>query len=185
MSSPSINNSNRPVDVLILAAGLGTRMKSNIAKVLHELDGKPLIAHVCRTAAKLNPRGIFVVVGHQAEQVESAVESVLGKGQVAFVRQVEQHGTGDAVRTAKDALAAAGSTVLILSGDVPLIKPATLDNLLAAHAGESAACTILTVRMENPTGYGRIVRNGANGFQKIVEQRDATEEERQIREINS
>jgi bifunctional UDP-N-acetylglucosamine pyrophosphorylase/glucosamine-1-phosphate N-acetyltransferase len=185
MSSPSINNPNRPVDVLILAAGLGTRMKSDIAKVLHELDGKPLIAHVCRTAAKLSPRQVYVVVGHQAEQVQSAVETALGTDQVGFLRQVEQRGTGDAVRAAKDALAAAGSTVLILSGDVPLIKPETLDNLLAAHAAAGAACTILTVRMENPTGYGRIVRNDANGFQKIVEQKDATEDERQIREINS
>src|SRR5213078_2997372 len=156
MSSSSTNTPNRPVDVLILAAGLGTRMKSNIAKVLHPLDGKPLIAHVCRAANKLNPRQIYVVVGHQAEQVQSAAEAAAGAHEVAFVRQVEQRGTGDAVRAAKDALAAAGSTVLILSGDVPLIKPETLNDLLSAHYANSAACTILTVRMENPTGYGRI-----------------------------
>ena len=185
MSSPSTNTPNRPVDFLILAAGLGTRMKSNIAKVLHALDGKPLIAHVCRTATKLDPRQIYVVVGHQAEEVRTAAETAVDNHKVAFVRQAQQRGTGDAVRAAKDALAAAGSTVLILSGDVPLIKPETLKDLLSAYYAANAACTILTVRMENPTGYGRIVRDDANGFQKIVEQKDATDEERQIREINS
>jgi bifunctional UDP-N-acetylglucosamine pyrophosphorylase/glucosamine-1-phosphate N-acetyltransferase len=185
MSSPSTNNPNGPVDVLILAAGLGTRMRSNLAKVLHGLDGRPLIAHVCRAAARLNPRRIYVVVGHQAEQVQTAVEKDLGEGQASFVRQVEQRGTGDAVRAAKDELANSGATMLVLSGDVPLIKTETLNGLLAAHASESAACTILTVRMENPTGYGRVLRDDANSFQKIVEQKDATEDERQIREINS
>lgn len=160
-------------------------MKSNVAKVLHELDGKPLVAHVCRTAARLNPRRIYVVVGHQAEQVQTAVAAVLEDGNTTFVRQVEQRGTGDAVRAAKDALSAAGSTLLILSGDVPLIKLETLNKLIAVHSSENAAGTILTVRMENPTGYGRVVRDDTGGFQKIVEQRDATEEQRQIREINS
>lgn len=159
-------------------------MKSQLAKVLHELDGKPLIAHVCRTAAKLDPRQLYVVVGHQADQVRSAVEADVGN-KVEFVRQVEQRGTGDAVRAAKDSLSAAASTLLILSGDVPLIKSETLEKLIAAHSSDAAACTILMVRMENPTGYGRVVRDETGGFQKIVEQRDATEEERQIREINS
>src|ERR1044072_1626228 len=184
MSSPSTNNPNSPVDVLILAAGLGTRMKSNIAKVLHQLDGRPLIAHVCLTAARLNPRRIFTVVGHQAEQVQAAVEKAMGEGKVGFVRQVEQRGTGDAVAAASSELAT-GSTVLILSGAVPLIKADTLKSLLAAHAEQGAACTILTLRMENPTGYGRVVRDNAGSFQKIVEQKDATEDERQIREVNS
>src|SRR6185436_12987698 len=124
MSSPSTNNLTSAVDVLILAAGLGTRMKSDVAKVLHKLDGKPLIAHVCRSAAKLAPRRIYVVVGHQAEQVQSSVDGALD-AQATFVQQVEQRGTGDAVLAAKDALAAAESTVLILSGDVPLIKTET------------------------------------------------------------
>jgi len=184
MSSPSTNNLTSAVDVLILAAGLGTRMKSGVAKVLHKLDGKPLIAHVCRAAAKLAPRRIYVVVGHQAEQVQSSVDEALDD-KATFVQQVEQRGTGDAVLAAKDALAAADSTVLILSGDVPLIKTETLHQLLATHESEKMAGTILTVRMENPTGYGRVVRDDAGGFVKIVEQRDATEEERQIREINS
>jgi bifunctional UDP-N-acetylglucosamine pyrophosphorylase/glucosamine-1-phosphate N-acetyltransferase len=175
----------KPVNVLILAAGLGTRMKSNIAKVLHKLDGRPLIAHVVRTAASLRPQKIYVVIGHQADQVQMAVETELGKESAGFVQQVEQRGTGDAVLAASGYLAASNSTILILSGDVPLVRTATLKNLLAAHESENGACTILTMRMENPTGYGRIVRDDNNSFCKIVEQKDATEEERQIREINS
>jgi len=160
-------------------------MKSGLAKVLHKLDGRPLIAHVCRTAAKLGPRKIYVVVGHQAEQVRDAVEAELGKTGAEFVPQIEQRGTGDAVMAAKSALADAGSTILVLSGDVPLVRPETLDNLLTSHEKDGAAGTILTVRMENPTGYGRIVRDDKSTFHKIVEQKDASEDERQIREVNS
>src|ERR1044072_3987413 len=94
-----------PLDVLILAAGLGTRMKSNVAKVLHKLDGRPLIAHVCQAATSLAPRKIYVVVGHQAEDVQTAVEQQLGKGASTFVVQSEQRGTGDAVMAAKSVLA--------------------------------------------------------------------------------
>ena len=185
MSSPSTNSQGKPIDILILAAGLGTRMKSNLAKVLHQLDGRPLIAHVARTAAALQPRKLFVVIGHQAEQVRAAVEHELGTGVAGFVRQTEQRGTGDAVLAAQESLADAESTVMVLSGDVPLIRTETLSRLLAAHTAENAACTILTVKMENPSGYGRIVRDQANGFAKIVEQRDCSEDERQMREINS
>jgi len=160
-------------------------MKSNVAKVLHKLDRRPLIGHVVRTAATLQPRKIYVVVGHQAEQVQAAVEAESGNDRLEFLKQIEQRGTGDAVLTAKDALGTAHSTVLLLSGDVPLVRAETLTRLLETHKNDKAACTILTVRMENPTGYGRVIRDGENGFRKIVEQRDATEEERQIREINS
>ena len=160
-------------------------MKSNLAKVLHKLDGRALIAHVVRTASTLQPRKIYVVVGHQAEQVQAAVTGDAGAEGLEFLRQVQQRGTGDAVLTAKGALAKARSTVLILSGDVPLVRAETLKRLLDTHRNENAACTILTFRLENPSGYGRIVRDANNGFSKIVEQRDATEDERQIREINS
>src|SRR6266576_2734833 len=95
--TPGTTDKRTPLDILSLAAGFGTRMQSGIAKVLHKLDGRPLIAHVCRTAAKLEPRKIYVVVGHQAEQVEAAVEEVLGKDGAAFVIQEKQRGTGDAV----------------------------------------------------------------------------------------
>src|SRR4051812_15569920 len=104
MPTTSVHNQTTALDVLVLAAGLGTRMKSNIAKVLHRLDGRPLIAHVCRTAADLQPRSQVVVVGHQAEQVQAAVETELGVDHAAFVKQMEQRGTGDAVAAARDLL---------------------------------------------------------------------------------
>jgi len=173
------------LDILILAAGLGTRMKSSLAKVLHKLGGQPLIAHVCRTAALLNPRNTYVVVGYQAADVKAAVEKEAGNDRVAFVTQAEQRGTGDAVMSARGELSRAKSTVLILSGDVPLVRTETLRALVEQHLAENAACTILTVRLENPSGYGRIVRDEAGRFLKIVEQKDASVEERQIREINA
>ena len=180
MPSQPVNvRTTTPLDVIILAAGLGTRMKSGLVKVLHKLDGRPLIAHVCRTAAKLQPRKIYVVVGHQAEQVEAAVEEELGKDGAAFVIQEKQRGTGDAVLAAGSALKNAASTVLILSGDVPLVRAETLNRLIETHAHSNSACTILTVRMENPMGYGRVVRDDANIFRKIVEQKDANDDERQ------
>jgi bifunctional UDP-N-acetylglucosamine pyrophosphorylase/glucosamine-1-phosphate N-acetyltransferase len=173
------------LDILILAAGLGTRMKSRVAKVLHELQGRALVAHVCRTAALLEPRRTYVVVGHQAEGVRAAVEQELGREHASFVDQTEQRGTGDAVMAARNVLAGANSTVLILSGDVPLVRAETLRVLIAKHLDEKASCTLLSVRLENPTGYGRVVRDEAGKFLKIVEQKDATEDERQIREINA
>lgn len=185
MATESKTTAQSAFDVLVLAAGLGTRMKSNLAKVLHKLDGRPLIAHVCRTAASLNPQNIYVVVGHQADDVRTIVEKDLGQYVVSFVNQAKQRGTGDAVAAARDALANSNSTVLILSGDVPLVRGETLKKLLDTHQTSNAACTILTIRLENPTGYGRIVRDEKNGIQKIVEQRDASEDERQIREVNS
>jgi bifunctional UDP-N-acetylglucosamine pyrophosphorylase/glucosamine-1-phosphate N-acetyltransferase len=177
--------SDRRLDILVLAAGLGTRMKSNKAKVLHQLGGRPLIAHVCRAAQSLDPTKIHVIVGHQADKVQAAVIQELNSDQVAFVTQARQLGTGDAVLSAQPTLQAAGSTVLILSGDVPLIRIDTLRSLLQHHQQTKSAGTILSVRMENPTGYGRIVRDEQGRFLKIVEQKDATPEEKQIREINS
>jgi bifunctional UDP-N-acetylglucosamine pyrophosphorylase/glucosamine-1-phosphate N-acetyltransferase len=176
------------LDVLILAAGLGTRMRSRTAKVLHELGGRPLIAHVARAAAALTSRPIHVVVGHQAEQVAAAVREELGDHGAVFITQAEQRGTGDAVMVARSALADADSTLLILSGDVPLVRAETLGAFIQqhrAHRGKGAACTMLTVRLEDPTGYGRIVRDDEGRFLKIVEQKDATPEERQLKEINA
>jgi bifunctional UDP-N-acetylglucosamine pyrophosphorylase / glucosamine-1-phosphate N-acetyltransferase len=174
----------RPLNVLVMAAGLGTRMKSNRAKVLHELGGRPLIAHVVRTAAVLEPQRIYVVVGHQAEEVEKAALAEVGE-LVSPVMQAQQRGTGDAVESARAQLENSDSLLLVLSGDVPLIKAETLHKLIEHHRASGAACTILAVRLENPTGYGRIVRDEQGRFQRIVEQKDATEEERQVREINS
>lgn len=183
---PRLNSQpRRELDILILAAGLGKRMKSQKAKVLHHLGGRPLIAHVCRTAQSLNPRKIYVVVGHQGEKVAAAVREELDEGGAAVIHQPQQSGTGDAVRCARQALQNAESTLLILSGDVPLVREETLRSFAEQHRSLGCAGTILSVRMENPTGYGRIVRDEAGAFRKIVEQKDATTEEREIREINS
>jgi bifunctional UDP-N-acetylglucosamine pyrophosphorylase/glucosamine-1-phosphate N-acetyltransferase len=178
-----------PLDILILAAGLGTRMRSSTAKVLHKLGGRPLISHVCRTASALvkGERPVYVVVGHQAEEVKAAVRAELGEGGAVFVTQTEQRGTGDAVFAARDALAAADSTLLVLSGDVPLVRAETLGSLVhqhRTHRGRGAACTLMAVRLEDPTGYGRVVRDEEGRFERIVEQKDASPEERQVSEIN-
>jgi bifunctional UDP-N-acetylglucosamine pyrophosphorylase/glucosamine-1-phosphate N-acetyltransferase len=169
-----------------MAAGLGTRMKSNCAKVLHKLDGRPLISHVCRAALALEPRAVYVVVGHQAKDVQTAVENEFPSqsGRVGFVHQREQRGTGDAVMAAATVLQGKNGTVMVLSGDVPLVKPATIAKLIEAHDRQNAACTLMTVRLENPTGYGRVLKTDAGEFIKIVEQKDASDEERQVREIN-
>src|SRR5215207_9702539 len=179
-----------PLDILILAAGLGTRMRSSTAKVLHKLGGRPLIAHVCRAAAALlkEARPIYVVVGHQAEEVKAAVREELGADGAVFITQAEQRGTGDAVMSAREALGDADSTLLVLSGDVPLVRAETLGSLVhqhRTHRGRGAACTLMAVRLEDPTGYGRVIRDEEGRFQKIVEQKDATPEERQVGEINA
>ena len=178
------NKNTKPLNVLIMAAGLGTRMKSNRAKVLHELGGSPLIAHVTRTAQALGPQRIIVVIGHQAEEVERAVLAEVGE-LASFVVQAKQRGTGDAVESARGVLEKSDSLVLVLSGDVPMIKLETLEKFIEHHNNSGAACTVLSVRLENPTGYGRVIRDENDAFQKIVEQRDANEEERQVKEINS
>lgn len=178
----------KPLDVLILAAGLGTRMRSNLAKVLHKIDGRPMINHVCRTAAALAPQKIYVVIGHQGEDVKTTVVSELGEENAAFAWQTEQLGTGHAVNSAREFLQNVDSTLLVLSGDVPMIRAETLAALVQAHRthrGRGAACTILTVKLDDPTGYGRIVRNEDGLFDRIVEQKDATDDERKVKEINA
>ncbi len=167
-----------------MAAGLGTRMKSQRAKVLHELGGSPLIAHVVRAAQALEPRSIIVIVGHQAEEVQQAVVAEAAE-LASFVVQEKQRGTGDAVESARSLLENSESLVLVLSGDVPMMRAETLKNFIEHHNNSGATCSILSVRLENPTGYGRIIRDENDTFRKIVEQRDATDEERGVREINS
>jgi bifunctional UDP-N-acetylglucosamine pyrophosphorylase/glucosamine-1-phosphate N-acetyltransferase len=179
-----LSNEAKPLNVLIMAAGLGTRMKSKRAKVLHELGGLPLITHVVRAAKALEPRAILVVIGHQAEEVERAVLAEVGQ-LASFVVQAKQRGTGDAVESTRNLLESSDSLVLVLSGDVPLIRVETLQKFIEHHRNAGGDCSILSVKLENPTGYGRIVRDEHEAFQKIVEQRDATVEQRQVREINA
>jgi len=175
----------KPLNIVILAAGLGTRMRSDRAKVLHRLDGRPLIDHVCETAVLLSPERIYFVVGHQAEEVKQSVANEFDLVNFEFVRQGKQLGTGDAVNAAKPFLENTDSTVLVLSGDVPLIRESTLRSIIERHKEDKAACTVLTVKLANPFGYGRIVRDHERQFSKIVEQKDASEPEKLIAEINS
>jgi len=171
-------------DVVIMAAGKGTRMKSTLPKVLHRLGGRALAMHVIHTAARVGARKVVVVTGHGAEVVESALGAgAQGVVPLQFVRQTPQLGTGHAMQQAAPVLPDDG-TVLVLSGDVPLIGADTLQALLAASAGERLA--LLTIVFDDPTGYGRIVRGEAGGaVRAIVEQKDATDAERAIREIYS
>jgi bifunctional UDP-N-acetylglucosamine pyrophosphorylase/glucosamine-1-phosphate N-acetyltransferase len=175
--------SNAKLAVVIMAAGKGTRLKSRRPKVLHEVGGKPLLAHVIAAANQVvAPADIYVIIGHQAEQVRSAVEA----SGVQFVEQTQQLGTGHAIQCAADAIAGYDH-VLVLSGDVPLIRPETIERLWQFHQAEHAAMTILTAAPDDPTGYGRIVRTvaGSSEVQAIVEQKALTPKQQTIREINS
>jgi len=164
-----------------MAAGKGTRMKSSLPKVLHRLAGRALVSHVVDTALRIQARKVVVVTGHGANEVETALAGAFAAAPLEFARQVPQLGTGHAVQQAQSHLDDDGITV-VLSGDVPLIGTDTLQGLIAASAGRRLA--LLTIDFEDPTGYGRILRDG-EGVQAIVEQKDATPEQRQIREVYS
>ncbi|MGE8374520.1 MAG: bifunctional UDP-N-acetylglucosamine diphosphorylase/glucosamine-1-phosphate N-acetyltransferase GlmU, partial [Diaphorobacter nitroreducens] len=173
------------LDIIIMAAGKGTRMKSRIPKVLQRLAGRPLLHHVLGQAASLQARRVVVVTGHGATEVEAACAGLAGHEgtfDLKFVRQEPQLGTGHAVQQATPALAGDG-TVVVLSGDVPLTQAATLRALVEAGAGERLA--LLTVRLPDPTGYGRIVRGEGGTVQRIVEHKDANDAERAIDEVYS
>jgi len=167
--------------LVILAAGKGTRMKSAEPKVLHRAGGFSLIEHVLRAASSLNAGTTVVVVGHMAERVQEALPKQLG---LRFALQQPQLGTGHALLQAESHLAGASGTVVLLSGDVPLLRPATLEALVATHERSGAAATVLTARVEGPQEYGRIVRQDGR-ITAIVEHKDATPAEREIDEINS
>jgi bifunctional UDP-N-acetylglucosamine pyrophosphorylase/glucosamine-1-phosphate N-acetyltransferase len=169
--------------ILIMAAGKGTRLKSKRAKVLHEIGGRPLLRHVIAAASQVvAPHDIFVIVGHQAEAVQSAVEDT----HVRFIVQDEQRGTGHAIQCAERETREYDQ-IIVLSGDVPLLKPETIVTLRDFHLHEKAAMTILTATPENPHGYGRIVRKSQKSAEvrTIVEQKALTPEQESIREINS
>ena len=167
------------VTAVILAAGKGTRMGSDKAKVLHELAGRPLVAHVLDTCARLGVGQSVAVVGWQREAVEAVVKPLGAE----CVLQDKQLGTGHAVLCAEPAVH--GDTVIVLCGDCPMTPPALLDQLLAKHAAGKAACTGVAARMADPTGYGRMVTDANGRLLRIVEHKDATPEQRAITLVNS
>ncbi|WP_342616300.1 bifunctional UDP-N-acetylglucosamine diphosphorylase/glucosamine-1-phosphate N-acetyltransferase GlmU [Rhodoferax sp. GW822-FHT02A01] len=184
MSSQSpLSSMGTPIDVVIMAAGKGTRMKSSLPKVLHTLGGRSLLQHVLDTAASLQARKAVVITGHGAPEVEAACKANTGVGfTLEFARQEPQLGTGHAVQQAVPHLEDDGM-VLVLSGDVPLTQADTLFHLIAAGAGRNLA--LLTLEMPDPTGYGRIVRDTTGSVKAIVEHKDASPEQRAVHEVYS
>lgn len=171
MSSPT---------AIILAAGKSTRMKSRLPKPMHEVCGRPMLEHVLRACYEAGVAKVIVVVGHGKDVVLSHFAH---DKRITWVEQTEQLGTGHAAMMCRDHLTGAGGEVFILAGDGPLIRAQVLKTLLTAHRDEHAAASMATALLDDPTGYGRIVRDAAGGFVEIVEQNDATAEQKLIREV--
>jgi bifunctional UDP-N-acetylglucosamine pyrophosphorylase/glucosamine-1-phosphate N-acetyltransferase len=169
------------VSCVVLAAGKGTRMKSDKAKVLHEVFFAPMLHHVLKAVNSPRIDRTIAIVGHQKEHVAETLKNF----QVSLVVQEEQLGTGHAVLCARDQLADSAGTVLILCGDTPLIRAETIENMLARHRETNATLTVMTTRLTNPTNYGRIVCDDQGNVLQIVEEKDATPEQRKIDEINA
>lgn len=170
-----------PLSIVILAAGKGTRMKSDKAKVLHEVFYAPMVHHVLKAVLPLQPTQTVVIVGHQ----QAAVAEALASFDVSFVVQEEQLGTGHAVLVAENAISENAESVMILCGDTPLVQAATLQEMYSSHLRRRAALTLMTTILDNPTNYGRILCDASNKVQGIVEQKDATPEQLAIKEINA
>ncbi len=174
-------SADRRLEALILAAGQGTRMHSDLPKVLHPVAGRPMLDWVIDAALGAGAERAVVVVGEQAERVREAA----ARPRCTFVEQTERLGTGHAVWVTRPLYEDAAPTdLLVLCGDGPLIRPATLSRLVDAHRDAGCDATLATAWLDDPTGYGRIKRDASGRFERIVEDRDATEEERAIREIN-
>ncbi|UZJ41075.1 sugar phosphate nucleotidyltransferase [Prosthecochloris sp. SCSIO W1101] len=168
--------------IIIMAAGKGTRMKSDLAKVLHRVNGRPVIEYVLEKSTALVPDKIVLIVGHQADKVKEATANF----PVEWALQEPQLGTGHAVIQAEEHLHSFPGDILILSGDAPLVSISTLKDFIDNHRTENAAATVLTAHLENPSGYGRIIRHkDSNTVSRIVEHKDATPEELLVKEINS
>ena len=178
---PSGTQTTQPAAVIVLAAGAGTRMKSTKPKVLHEVLGLTLLEHVLHAASALNPEQTLVIIGHGGDQVQEQLAKTYPV--VVTAVQNKQHGTGHAAKIALDALGELSGPVLVLAGDTPLLMTSDLQLTLDALVGKSAA--VLTSHLADATGYGRIVRNSDESFEKIVEHRDASETELLITEVNS
>ena len=172
---------NKPLSTIILAAGKGSRMNSDLPKVLHEVGGKPMVIHVIQTAKTLGSKKIITVLGYKHEMVQKIIENEC----IEHALQLEQLGTAHAVLQCQNLFFNFHGNVLILYGDVPMTKVETLLNLISMHEKENALCTILSTDLPDPTGYGRIIRDTNNSLSKIVEEKDANDDEKKIKEINS
>lgn len=177
----SDRKSNQRIAAVILAAGQGKRMKSDLPKVLHAIDGRPMVRYVIDAVNRLGPETVVVVTGHQAERVEAACA---GTG-VVYARQEQQLGTGHAVMQALPLLAGFHGTIVVLNGDVPGLRAETIRRFIDYHRAAGFSATVLTARLADPSGYGRIVRDGDGRLLRIAEHKDASESERAIDEINS
>ena len=166
---------------IILAAGKGTRMRSDLAKVLHPVCGEPMVYYSVNLARKIGSAMIVLVVGHQAEVIQEKMRG----NDLVYVMQREQLGTGHAVLQAKDAFRHFEGDILILCGDVPLLSQKTVETLIRCHRENSAVVTVLTTLLDDSSGYGRIIKGNDNAIIKIIEERDATGEEKKVKEINS
>mgnify|MGYP006094439669 FL=1 len=171
---------NKETTIIILAAGKGTRMNSTLPKVLHELNNKSLIMHVIDCAKKILPKKIIVIVGYQKDLVINNLKDE----SLTFVEQKDQLGTGHAIKMCLPSLIDFNGNVLILSGDVPLIKNSTLNSFINTHNENNCLASLITTDLINPTGYGRIIKEN-NNFEKIVEEKDTNNTEKKISEINS
>ena len=172
---------NQHTSAIILAAGKGTRMKSDLPKVCHPVGGRPMVCAVVDACLAAGCDRVVVVVGYKQELVREALAAYDG---VEYAVQDEQLGTGHAVRCARDAFAGAQGDVFVLCGDGPLIRTETLGKIIGVHRGAGASATLATSVIDNPDGYGRIVRDGRGRFEAIVEQKNATEDQLAIREVN-
>jgi len=177
-----MKNNNSNVAVIILAAGLGKRMKSDKAKVLHEVLGRPMIRYVVETARRIAGKDVVVVVGHQAPKV---MEAVSANAEVVFAYQDKQMGTGHAVLCALEVIPEHVEEIVILCGDVPMLRAETIQRLLDDHNAAERDLSLLAVTLENPKGYGRVLIDENRRLIKIVEETDATPEQKKIRTVNA
>ena len=182
MKTADANFSFQDLCAIIMAAGQGTRMRSDLVKVLHPLNGLPMVCHVLEVCRRLGVKRTLLVVGHQAERVRETLAPLVSG--VEFIHQVEQRGTAHAVLQAEPALQGFDGNVLVLSGDVPLLSDALVKRLVATHLRQRADATLVTTRLANPGGYGRILRDARGAFRAIVEEVEATPAQRRVTEIN-
>ena len=192
MTNDSSPDTPLPLDAVVLAAGEGSRMRSSRPKPIHRLCGRPMLQYVVDSLAHASVGRVVIVIGHRGDWVAKTMRELVDDVELSFVEQVEQRGTGDAasvglVGLPDDALpgAAEDSDVLVLPGDTPLLRPETIAALVAHHRATGAAATLLSARMDDPTGYGRVLRGPDGRVVRIVEHKDATPEERAVDEVNT